>query len=87
MWNLAWWADPIVFGKYPEDGLINYAADLPKITDADMALISEPIDYFAFNCYSGSPFELNAEGKLVEIEHGHGVGNARGDIALVECRA
>ncbi|GAB5561177.1 MAG: GH1 family beta-glucosidase [Synoicihabitans sp.] len=80
MWNLAWWADPIVFGRYPEEGLVNYAADLPKITDEDMALISEPIDYFAFNCYSGSRFDLDETGKLVEIEHGHGVGNARGTL-------
>lgn len=80
MWNLAWWADPIVFGHYPEEGLKNFAADLPRITDADMALISEPIDYLAFNCYSGSPVKAGPDGKAVEVEHGHGIGNARGTL-------
>jgi beta-glucosidase len=51
--NLAWWADPIVFGRYPEDGLEHFKAHPPKITDADLKLISEPIDSLAYDCCSG----------------------------------
>ncbi|MES1167820.1 MAG: family 1 glycosylhydrolase, partial [Oleiharenicola lentus] len=41
MWNLSWWADPIMFGKYPADGLKAHAADLPGIKAGDMKLISQ----------------------------------------------
>ncbi|MCF3652258.1 GH1 family beta-glucosidase [Synoicihabitans lomoniglobus] len=80
MWNLAWWADPIAFGKYPEEGLKNFAGKLPKITDADMALISQPIDYLAYNCYSGFKVAANDAGKAVDVPNGHGIGNARGTL-------
>lgn len=78
--NLAWWADPIVFGKYPEDGLEAFAAELPKITDEDMALISQPIDFFAYNCYSGYPVKANAEGFGERVEGGFGPGDARATL-------
>lgn len=38
-WNVAWWSDPVIFGKYPEEGLVKYEKYLPKITDDDMKLI------------------------------------------------
>ena len=81
MWNLAWWADPVVLGKYPEDGLEAYAGKLPKITDEDMALISQPIDYLAYNCYSGFPVKAGADGKAKEVTNGWGIGNPRGSLA------
>jgi beta-glucosidase len=80
MWNLAWWADPIVFGTYPEDGLTAFAGKLPVITDEDMALISQPIDYLAHNCYSGFPVKADADGRAVEVPGGWGTGNARGTL-------
>jgi len=80
LWNLAWWADPIVFGQYPEDGLAAFAGELPKITDADMELISQPIDFIAYNCYSGFPVKANAEGVAVEVENGWGIGDARATL-------
>ncbi len=81
LWNIAWWADPIVFGKYPEDGLENFAAELPKITDADMALISEPIDFHAYNCYSGEPVRAGPDGKAETIKNGWGIGNPRATLS------
>jgi len=80
MWNLAWWADPIVFGRYPEEGLRNFAAVLPPITDEDMALISQPIDYLAYNCYSGSKVRAGPDGTAEEVPEGWGIGNPRGTL-------
>ncbi|MCC5024588.1 MAG: beta-glucosidase [Candidatus Synoicihabitans palmerolidicus] len=80
MWNLAWWADPIVLGNYPEEGLKNFEKDLPTITDADMALISEPIDYLAYNCYSGSKVQAGPDGKAELSPEGWGIGNPRGTL-------
>ena len=44
---------PVIFGAYPEEGVKKYEAYLPKITDADMKLISEPIDIYGQNIYNG----------------------------------
>ena len=52
-WNLAWWMDPVLLGKYPEDGMRLYEQFLPKITPKDMKLISEPIDFLGQNIYNG----------------------------------
>ena len=81
MWNLAWWADPIMFGHYPEEGLENFAQHLPKITDEDMATISEPIDYLAYNCYSGWKVRADENGKAEDVPEGWGAGNARGTLS------
>ena len=45
--------DPIVFGKYPEDGLSVIEKYLPENWQQDMELISQPVDYIAYNCYQG----------------------------------
>ena len=47
--------DPIVFGKYPEDGLEIIGQYLPENWQADMELISQPIDFIGINCYNGKP--------------------------------
>lgn len=45
-WNVSWWSDPVLLGHYPEEGLVRYEKYLPKITEEDMRLISEPIDIY-----------------------------------------
>ena len=45
-WNVTWWSDPVLLGKYPEEGLAKYEPYLPKITEEDMRLISQPIDVY-----------------------------------------
>ena len=47
MWNVSWWSDPVILGKYPEDGLRMYKDYLPDITDEDMmvAALIATIDY------------------------------------------
>lgn len=66
-WNVAWWSDPVLLGKYPEEGLKRYEAYLPKITDYDMKLISEPIDIYGQNIYNGRCIRMGADGKPEEI--------------------
>ena len=39
LWNLSWWADPIMFGKYPEDGLKAFGAEVPEIRTGDPVLL------------------------------------------------
>lgn len=51
IWTTAFWMDPIVFGKFPEQ-LKKEAGDLfPTITDEEMKLINQKIDFMGVNIY------------------------------------
>lgn len=84
MHNLAWWADPVMLGRYPEDGVKAFGADMPKFTAADMKLIAQKTDFIAYNCYSGWPVRANARGKAERVPAGWGIGNPRGTLAWLE---
>lgn len=47
----SWWGDPIVFGQYPEEAYKALGEDMPSINPGDMAIISEPIDFYGANIY------------------------------------
>jgi beta-glucosidase len=84
MWNLSWWADPIVLGRYPEDGARAFAAEMPVIGPDDMKLIAEPIDFLGHNCYNGFPVRMGAAGAPEKVPEGWGVGNPRGTLPWLE---
>ena len=71
-WNVAWWSDPVLLGHYPEEGLKRYEPYLPKITDEDMKLISEPIDIYGQNIYNGRCIRMGADGKPEDVERYEG---------------
>lgn len=71
-WNVAWWSDPVIFGKYPEEGLVKYEKYLPKITDDDMKLISEPIDIYGQNIYNGKCIRMGENGQPEEVKRQEG---------------
>jgi len=50
-WNNTWFADPIVLGAYPEDGVRLFGKDLPEIQDGDMETICQPLDFYGVNIY------------------------------------
>jgi beta-glucosidase len=80
LWNLSWWGDAIYLGHYPEEGLNAFAADAPKFTDAEMALISQPLDFNAYNCYSGWHVQAAPDGTPQARPGAWGVGNPRGTL-------
>lgn len=47
----AWWADPIFLGRFPEEAYEAYPEAMAKITQKDMQLISQPLDFYGFNVY------------------------------------
>ncbi|NLF00724.1 MAG: family 1 glycosylhydrolase, partial [Anaerolineales bacterium] len=53
VWNNTWFADPMVLGHYPEDGLALFADDLPNIGAGDMETIHQPLDFYGVNIYQG----------------------------------
>jgi len=59
--QLAWWADPIFFGKYP-DSMVEQVGDrLPKFTDDEVEIIKGTHDYFGLNHVSVEVLETGAE--------------------------
>jgi beta-glucosidase len=82
MWNLAWWADPVFLGHYPADGLRAFGADVPAFTDADMKLISEPLDFIGYNCYSGWQVRATADGTPEKIASP--IGDPRGTLSWLQ---
>lgn len=62
-WNVSWWSDPVLLGRYPEKALERFAPYLPNITESDLRLISEPIDVYAQNIYNGHCIRMGADGR------------------------
>lgn len=72
MWSTAWWSDPIVLGHYPEDGLQKYKEYLPEITEEDMKLIHQPLDFYCQNIYNGHEVKADANGDPVFVPRKYG---------------
>ena len=66
-WNVSWWSDPVILGKYPEEGMKKYEKYLPVITDEDMKLISQPIDFYGLNIYNGRCIRMGTDGRPEEV--------------------
>ena len=62
-WNVAWFSDPVFLGKYPEEGLEKFKEYLPEITEEDMKLISQPLDFMGQNIYNGYMIKAGADGE------------------------
>jgi len=59
-----WFADPMVLGRYPEDGLKLFESELPEIPDGDMKTICQPMDFYGVNIYRGDV--VSAESGVVK---------------------
>ena len=70
--NYTWYCDPMLRGSYPEDGLALFGDDAPRATDADMATIHQPLDFFGVNIYSSDVVRAGADGSPEPVERGPG---------------
>ena len=55
LWNNTWWMDPVYLGHYPEEGLVAYGANAPKVLPGDFDIIHQPLDFAGVNIYFGTP--------------------------------
>ena len=51
--NNAWYMDPMILGRYPEDGLAQFSDIQLPIRDGDMQLMSPQLDFLGVNIYGG----------------------------------
>lgn len=63
VFNVAIFSDPVIFGDYPEDYYkVHTKEELPDIQKGDMEIISEPIDFYCQNIYSGDIIASDGKG-------------------------
>jgi beta-glucosidase len=66
-WNNAWWTDPVVLGRYPEDGLALYGKEMPKFKDSDLDEMKQPLDFLGLNIYTADMYKQGADGKPEKV--------------------
>jgi len=66
-WNNTWWTDPILLGRYPEDGMKLYGKDLPAFKATDLEEMKQPIDFLGLNIYKADTWRRGADGKPVQV--------------------
>ena len=59
--------DPVILGKYPEGAEALYGKDLPKLTEADIRLMKQPLDFLGMNNYSGHLVTMGEDGRPVSL--------------------
>jgi beta-glucosidase len=67
LWNNIWWADPVVLGHYPEEGLKAYGASVPHFKSSDFDIIQQPIDFYGCTIYEGFLTKADANGDPVHL--------------------
>ena len=74
-WNNTWFADPMIFGKYPEDGLEFFKDELPEIKQNDLETICQPLDFYGANIYHAERIRSNEENQPEVVPHPEGLGH------------
>ncbi len=68
LWSTTWFGDPMILGRYPEDGLALFEEDLCGIIqNGDMDRICQPLDFFGYNIYNGQRVSVGEDGKAVAV--------------------
>jgi beta-glucosidase len=62
-WNNAWWTDPVLTGRYPEDGLALFGADMPAFPSSDWAELHPPLDFLGINIYRADTCRAGPDGR------------------------
>jgi beta-glucosidase len=69
-WNNTWFADPMILGRYPEDGLALFAEDLLTLGSAleeDLKIICQPLDFYGTNIYYGQTVKAQSDGTFAVV--------------------
>lgn len=60
--NNAWWTDPVLFGRYPEDGLALFGRAMPSFPSSDWDDLKQPLDFLGLNIYRAESVCAGADG-------------------------
>ena len=60
--NHQWFLDPLCLGYYPDDPASPWASCAQGVSDDDLKIISQPLDFIALNIYNGHEMHLDENG-------------------------
>lgn len=72
VWNIALWCDPVFRQEYPKEVYEYFGEYLPEITKEDMALISQPLDFYGQNMYNAVMVKADKNGNPVRVKRPEG---------------
>lgn len=61
-WAASTWSDPVFLGDYPAKLREKYGDYVPKMTEEDRRIITEPLDFLGQNIYNGMGVEDDGQG-------------------------
>ncbi len=64
--SVSYFTDPLIFGKYPEDGLAWQKENGFTFPESDMEIIRSKVDFYGFNTYSGD-YVTEKNGELTRL--------------------
>ena len=67
-WDVAFCADPVFLGQYPEDIMKSFGQYFPKNAEKDLVLISQPLDFYGQNMYNAVPVRADENGNPVRVD-------------------
>lgn len=82
VWSLALWTDPVYLGCYPEQAREVFGKLLPEVSQEEMDLIRQPLDFFGCNIYTGDKTSAAPDGGVVS--HEKEPGNPCGTLPWLE---
>ncbi len=66
LWSNSWWLDPVVFGRYPDEGKV-FGDRMISFPQDDLKVISERIDFLGVNIYYGNTARAGENGEPRDI--------------------
>ena len=66
-WNNTWFSDPIIFGRYPEDGVQLFGSAVPECSPEEMKLISQPLDFYGANIYNAQIIRCGTDNRPQKV--------------------
>jgi beta-glucosidase len=66
------YADPVIFGTYPDRSYGGVIDDLPEHPASDLGTINQPIDFYGVNIYQGTRVKAGEDGEPVVIPYAPG---------------
>jgi len=70
--NNTWFADPMILGNYPDDGLKLFEKEMSGFPSDDMKTICQPLDFYGVNIYSGQIIASDCHGESKVIKNPDG---------------
>ena len=72
VFTVAWWNDPAILGRYPENAEKDFGYLMPDVKDGDMKQICQPIDFLGQNIYRSAPVSAGEEKGYEFVKRGIG---------------